>query len=106
MLLNLLNSVVVVVDLLFNELTIVCGGSVLSLFWYALLCILFSFTIILKKKRELVALLLLSYGGLVTVNVMWLFLTVPWVGLLCVIVEFSDHTHSFFDKTRILSLFT
>ena len=26
-------------------------------------------------------------------NVMWLFLTVPWVGLQCVIVVFPDHTH-------------
>ena len=35
-----------VVDLLCNVLPIVCGGSVfLSLFWYALLCVLFSFAI-------------------------------------------------------------
>ena len=43
-------------------------------FWYALLCALPNFAIILKRKRELVALLLLSYGYLVTVNVRWLFL--------------------------------
>ena len=29
-------------------------------------------------------------------NVMWLFLTVPWVGLQCVIVVFPDHTHLLF----------
>ena len=58
----------------------------LSLFWYALLCVISSFAIILKRKRELVALLLLSYGCLVAVNVLWLFLMVPCVGLLCVIV--------------------
>ena len=29
----------------------------------------------------------------VTINVMWLFLTVPWVGLQFVIVVFPDHTH-------------
>ena len=46
----------------------------LSLFWYALLCAPPSFAIILKRKRELVALLLLSYRYLVTVNVQWLFL--------------------------------
>ena len=27
------------------------------------------------------------------VNVLWLFLTVPWVGLQCVIVVFPDHTY-------------
>ena len=55
-----------------------------------------SFAIILKRKRTLVALLLLSYRCLVTVNDVWLFLVVPRVGLHCVIVEFPDHTHSFF----------
>ena len=30
---------------------------------------------------------------LVTIGVLWLFLTVPWVGLLCVILVFPDHTH-------------
>ena len=45
-----------------------------SLFWYALLCALPSFAIVLKRKREQVALLLLSYGYLVTVNDQWLFL--------------------------------
>ena len=43
----------------------------------SLLCVLSSFAIILKRKRELVALLLSSYGCLVTVNVLWLFLTEP-----------------------------
>ena len=40
------------------------GGMVLcrSLFWYALLYVLSSFAIILTKKRELVALLLLALG--------------------------------------------
>ena len=42
----------------------------LSLFWCALLCVLSSFATILKRKRELFALLLLSYGCLVTVNVL------------------------------------
>ena len=60
------------------------GVLCLPLFCYVLLCVLSSFASILKRKRELVA--LLSYGCLVTVNVLWLFLTVPWVGLQCVIV--------------------
>ena len=28
-----------------------------------------------------------------TVSVLWLFLTVPWADLQCVIVVFPDHTH-------------
>ena len=53
-----------------------------------LVCIIlcpFKFSIILKRKRELVALLLLSYECLVTVYVLGFFITVPWVGLQCVI---------------------
>ena len=74
------------------------GVLCLSLFWYALLYVLSSFAIILKRKRELVALLLLFYGCLVsTVNVLWLFLKVLWVGLQCVIVVFPDHTHLLFQ---------
>ena len=64
------------------------GVLCLSLFRYALLCVLSSFAIILKRKNELAVLLLLSCGCLVTVNVMWLFLTAPWAGLQCVIVVF------------------
>ena len=64
-----------------------------SLFWYALLYVLSSVAIILKGKRELVALLLLSFGCLVTVNVLWLFLKVRWVGLQCVNVAFPEHNH-------------
>ena len=65
----------------------------LCLFCYALPCVHSSFAIILKRKRKLDALLLLSYRCVVTVNVLWLFLTVPWVGLQRVIVVFPDHTH-------------
>ena len=39
-----------------------------SLFWYALLYVLSRFAIILARKRELVALLLLSFRCRVTVN--------------------------------------
>ena len=73
------------------------GVLCLSLFWYALLCALFSFAIILKRKRGLVALFLLFYGCLAAVNAPWLFLTVPWVGLQCVIVVLSCHTHLLFE---------
>ena len=71
-----------------------------SLFRYALLCVIFifhGFAIILKRKIELFALLLLSHACLVTVNVLWLFLTVPWVGRQCVIVVFPDHTRLLFS---------
>ena len=50
--------------------SLVVGVLCLSLFCCALLCVLSSFTIILKRKRELVALLLLSYGCFVIVNVL------------------------------------
>ena len=51
------------------------------------------FAIILNRKRELVASNLLSFQCLVTINVLWLFLKVPWVGLQFVMVVFPDHTH-------------
>ena len=69
------------------------GVLCLSLFCCALLGVFSTVVIILKRKRELVALLLLSYGCLVTVNVLRLFFVVPWVGLRFVIVVFPDHTH-------------
>ena len=80
------------------------GVLCLSLFWCALLCVLSSFAIILKRKRELVALLLLPYRCHVTVNVLWPFLAVPWVGLKCVIVVFPDHTHLLFHSVYNNSL--
>ena len=49
------------------------------------------------RKRKLVAWLLLSYICIVSINVFWFFLTVPWVGLLYVIVVFPDHTHLLFS---------
>ena len=75
----------------------------LSLFCYTLLCVHSSFAIILKRKRKLGALLLLSYRCVVTINVMWLFLAVLWVGLQCVIVVFPDHTHILLFLQRTIS---
>ena len=49
----------------------------------------------------MVVLLLLSYGCLVTVYVLWLFLTMPWVGLQCLLVVFPDYTHFFFYNVKI-----
>ena len=55
-----------------------------------------SFTINLLGKRELVALLQLSFWCLVTVSVLWFFLAVLWVGLQCVIEVYPDHTNLLF----------
>ena len=74
------------------------GVLCLSLVCKVLLCVHSSFAAVLKKKRKLVALLLLSYGCVVAANVLWLLLAVPWVGLQCVIVVFSDHTYLFYGK--------
>ena len=60
--------------------------------FYALFSVYSSFAIILKKKEELVYLLLLSYICIITVNVLWLFLTAPWVALQCVIT--TRHTRT------------
>ena len=46
--------------------------------------------------RGLVSLLLLSYRCIFTINVLWLYLIVSWVGLQYVIVVFPDHTHLLF----------
>ena len=76
------------------------GVLCLSLFCFALLCVLSSFAIILKRKRKLVALLLLSYRCIVTINVLCLFLTVPWFGLQCVVVVIPQHTHFFCHRLK------
>ena len=54
-----------------------------------------SFAIISLGKKEYC---LLCFNCLLihlTVNVLYLFLTVLWVGLQCVIVAFPSHTHFF-----------
>ena len=62
-----------------------------STFCCTLLYIPSNFAIILMGKRELVALLSLSYWCLLIV--VWLFFVVPWVCLQFVV--FPDHTHYF-----------
>ena len=44
------------------------------------------------EKRELVALFWLSSVSLDTVSVLCLLLTVPWIGLQCVILVFLNPT--------------
>ena len=80
------------------------GALCLSLFCYALLCVHFSFVIILKRKRKLAALLLLSYRCIITINVVLLFLTASWVGLQYVAVVFPYHNHLLF-KYSLLAQF-
>ena len=43
-----------------------------------------------------IIIILLSYRCFVTINFLWLFLTVQWVGQQGVIVVFPDHTHLLF----------
>ena len=64
-----------------------------SMFCCTLLYVHSSFAIILRGKRELVALLSLSSWCFVIV--VWDFLAVLWVCLQFVIVVFPDHTHYF-----------
>ena len=77
------------------------GVLCLSLFRYALLCVHFTFCNHLKEKAGLFAIIVLQMY--VTINVLWLFLTVPWVGLQYVSVVYPDHTHLLFGFTTWLS---
>ena len=54
-----------------------------SLFWYA--------SFLPFVTRDLIALLLLSFGCFATVNILWPFLTAPRVGLQCVIMVLPAH---------------
>ena len=73
-----------------------------SMFCCTLLYVHFSIAIILMGKRELIALLNLSYWCLVMVE--RLFLTVPRGCLQFVIVVFPDHTHLLFLQFKNYSL--
>ena len=68
------------VNFLFNVLPIVLGSSVFVFVMHS------SFAIVLKMKGKVVALLLLSHRCIVAIKILWLFLTVPSVGLQFVIV--------------------
>ena len=78
----------------------------LPLLCYALLSGLSTFSIILTRKRELITLLLLSSCCIVTVSVLWLFLTIPLDGLQCVIVVFPGRTHLLFNIVCARRLFS
>ena len=66
------------------------GVLCLLLFCYALVCVHSSFAIILKRKSKLVALLLLYYRCIITINFSCLLLT---AGLHCVILVYPEQTH-------------
>ena len=70
------------------------GACNCSMFCYALLCVHSSFAIISMGKRELVALLCLSFRC--HMIVVWLFRMSTWVLVQFVIVVFPDHTHLLF----------
>ena len=72
----------------------------MSLFCYALLCVHSSFAIILSGWESW----LLCYYCIVTINVLRLFLVVPWVGLLYVLVVFPDHSHLLSDMCFVMHL--
>ena len=74
-------SVVFINCLMYFSLCV--GILCLSLFCLVLLCVHSNFAIVLKRKRTLCALLLMSYQCLGSVNVLCLFLTVPWDGPVC-----------------------
>ena len=91
-----------VVDSLFIVAPIVRGGSVFGP-CFVIQYFMSLFCNHLERKRELVALLNLSSWCFVTVSVLWLFHTVPLVGLQCVIVVFPDHTHLRFRYASIFN---
>ena len=53
----------------------------------------FAIILMMKRERELIASLKLSSWCFVTVSVLWLFLTVLWISLQCVIMVLPVHTH-------------
>ena len=70
-----------------------------SVFVFVLVCItLCSFSCSDHLEEE--DFVLLSHPCLAILYVLWLFLIVPWVGLQCVIVVFSDHTRLLLDFTN------
>ena len=66
------------------------------LFYNAVLSVHFLQLSSLDEEERAGCFALLSIGCLVTVNVLWLFLMVLWVGLKCVIEVFPDHTYLLF----------
>ena len=85
----------VVVDLLFMSFQLFVEVLCLSLFSMHYIV---SFLVLnhLEEEERAGCFVFVVIECLVTVYVLLFFLTVPWVGLQCVIVVFSDHTNLLF----------
>ena len=55
----------------------------------------------LEEGEKVDCFAIISYRCIVTINVLWPFLTVSWADLQCVIVAFPDHTQSLFGESAI-----
>ena len=78
------------------QLSIKQNKTILSVFVFVLLCITLSTVLFcnhLEEEKKAGCFSSIVLQIIVTINVMWLLLTVSWVGLQCVIVVFPDHTH-------------
>ena len=91
----------VVVDSLFIFAPIDCGDSLFGPCHVVRYLVSFQVISILVGRGDLVPLLLLSSRCHVAISVLFLFLTVPCVGLQCVILAFPDHNH-FLDGGNML----
>ena len=76
------------------------GFCVWTLFCYSVLCVLSSFAISLMGEESALIALIVFLVSCDCYSVAWLFLTVPWVGMQCVIVVFPDHTHLLFQTQK------
>ena len=75
------------------------GVLCLSLLCYAVLCVRSRFCDHLEEEEKSGCFAILYYRCTVTINVLWLFLTLSRVGLQCVIVIFPDYTHFLYRCT-------
>ena len=76
------------------------GVLCLSLFCYALFCAHSSFCNHLEEEEKAGCFAINVLQVYSYYNVLWLFLTMSWVGQKCVNVIFPDRTHFFKEQTR------
>ena len=72
------------------------GNLCLSLFCYVLLCVHSIFCNHLEEEEKAGCFAFIVLQMSCYCKCLWLFLTVSWVGLQCIIVIFPDITHLFF----------
>ena len=86
------------------------GVLSLSLVLLSITCVHSSFAINLKRNRELVAFLLLSYWCIVTINVLWLFLAVRglvcsmWLLYFLIMHTFCSYITQFLRSRRLIKM--